>query len=85
MITRAGAPQWATILDTWAVLVAHGPPTLTLRGLWTLPAADAAVDTRGFYATLTVERNALIATLLDLASYAQQVQTDDWFILHLGI
>jgi hypothetical protein len=82
-ITQRGAQQAFGVFSAWAALLALGPPTLRLRGLWSFIEGEPQ---SGAYDVLELDRDELVAKLRCLAEWTQAVTVNpDLYVLHLGI
>lgn len=82
-ITQRGAQQASAVFAAWATLLALGPPTLHLRGLWSFLEGEPQ---SGAYEVLELDRDELVGKLRQLAEWAQAVAANaDLYVLHLGI
>lgn len=82
-ITQRGAGQASSVFSAWASLLALGPPTLHLRGLWSFVEGEPQ---SGAYDVLELDRDELVAKLRQVAEWAQSVAVNpDLYVLHLGI
>ena len=82
-ITQRGAQQASGVFSAWASLLALGPPTLRLRGLWTFIEGEPR---SGAYEVLELDRDELVGKLRQLAEWAQAVAVNpDLYVFHMGI
>lgn len=75
----------AIIFELWAQLFSQGSEILELTGAWTW--IEDKPEQNGYYSIVTADRDSLVASLRQIASYAKQVAHSDGqlYLLHLGI
>ncbi|MCC9608872.1 hypothetical protein LOC68_08090 [Blastopirellula sp. JC732] len=83
VINKTGAPKAARIFLMWGSLFQEGPDKIELTGSYQW--LEGAPESSGQYEKITMPRESIAKTILDLAELAEGAISGEFYLLHVGI